>query len=421
MSTGIPTADTEHRRRTARAVVGLGISQLIGWGTVFSPLVLFADAMGRDLDLSRELIFSGIAIMLIVNAGLSPRVGRMVDRRGARGIMMIGSCTAAAAMLALSQARGWISYSAAWVLVGVAMTLMLSTVSLPGLVQVAGQRARAAITGLTMITGFTSTVFLPINASLLVTFGWRGAFVVFALLHRLICLPIHARVLAPARRPDSEEPLPRAVVPPGGDVITAEGALAPQQRLAACALIAVWSCMQGLITWGLYMQIIDVFKGHGMSQDMAIAVWQLNGPSQVAVRAGELLLSAGHSIVFTALASALFAVAGFGAFATLGVTLPASIAFAVLMGFGHGLFAIARNTLPLVLFGHRHYGTYMGWLNVPQNMAYALAPLVFAAVIGRVGGTAAIWLAAGASILSLLSVLALVVFCRRAGIGARVA
>ena len=53
-------------------------------------------------------------------------------------------------------------------------------------------------------------------------------------------------------------------------------------------------------------------------------------------------------------------------------------AFSICLGLGHGFFAIARNTLPLMLFGAREYGTYMGRLMLPQNIANAAAPIIFA-------------------------------------------
>lgn len=418
MSSHAATAEALRRRRTRDAVIGLGFTQMIGWGTIFSPLALFAEVIGRDLGLSREGVFAGITIMLVVNAGLSPGIGRLIDRRGAREVMMLGSVLAAVAMLAMSVATGIATYALAWLLVGGAMTLMLTTASLPALVQVSGASARSAITGLTMITGLTSTVFLPVNAYLLANAGWRGAFLVYAGLHLLICLPIHARVLLGARPGQAEGPRAQKRA---NSAYSDEGALAPGSRLMACVLIALWSCMQGLITWGLYIQVIDVFKGHGLAQETAIAVWQLNGPSQVAVRAGEFLLGHNHSIAATALASALFGMASFAAFGAFGVVWWSAVAFTILIGLGHGLFAVARNTLPLVLFGARHYGTYMGWLNVPQNVAYALAPLLFASVIGRAGPDAALWVAAGAAVLALIAVVALVGFCRRAGVEAGVA
>jgi hypothetical protein len=82
------------------------------------------------------------------------------------------------------------------------------------------------------------------------------------------------------------------------------------------------------------------------------------------------------------------------------------------MGLGHGLFAIARNTLPLALFGVKEFGTYMGLLTVPQNIVNAVAPVLFAAVLSRVSPQGTLWIAAVSAWIGLVSVYFLVTYCR---------
>ena len=50
------------------AVAGLGVTQIIGWGTTFSSLTIFGTTIGVDLKLSREVVFGGITMMLLVSA-----------------------------------------------------------------------------------------------------------------------------------------------------------------------------------------------------------------------------------------------------------------------------------------------------------------------------------------------------------------
>jgi MFS family permease len=422
MSGGVVTDHTaetgsavrSRRRHALEATLGLGVSQMIGWGTTFSPLALYAKPIQAELGLSREAVFSGIAIMLVVNAALSPRMGRMVDRRGARAFMMWGSVAIAGALIVLSQAQGYASWALAWALIGAAMTLMLTTTALPALVQAVGNDARRAITGLTLVTGFTSTVFLPLNHLLFQSYGWRGAFLVHAAMHLLICLPIHWRVLRPRPNTLADTITTRTAATPA---TAPPNLLTTQQRRLAFILIAVWSCMEGLLTWGLYMQVIDIFGGFGIATGTAIAIWALNGPSQAGARAVELAFGSRYSILATALGSAVFVTLGFIVLAFAGVTTTTAAILAIMIGLGHGLFAIARNTLPLVVFGAREYGAYMGLLTVPQNAANAIAPLLFAAAYSQYGASAALTVAGAAASCAFLSVVALVTFCWRAGIG----
>ena len=86
--------ETSIRLLMLTAIGGLGITQIIGWGTTFSSLTMFGSTISVDLRLSREVVFGGITMMLLVSALLAPRVGRMVDAKGARPIMIAGSAMA---------------------------------------------------------------------------------------------------------------------------------------------------------------------------------------------------------------------------------------------------------------------------------------------------------------------------------------
>lgn len=395
-------------RRTAMTVILLGLTQIVGWGTVFTPLAVIGTELGRDLGIAREGIFGGITVMLLVSALLAPRVGRNLDRMGARSVMVTGSLVAALAMVAMSLSRGIVGYVLTWVLAGIAMPMMLSNSALPGLVQVVGANARRAITGLMLINGLSSTVFMPATAYLNDAFGWRTTYLVFAALHVVVCVPIHALILA--RRATSFAPSS------GGSRSTTasmmDGVLPADQRRKAFILLALWSCAEGLITWGLYMQVIDVLKAEGLTRDTAIWVWTVVGPAQAIARFAELVFGARHSIFATALASAALTTLSFVFVLPFGVSLVTAIAFASCLGIGHGLFAVARNTLPLTLFGAREYGGYMGWLMVPQNIVNAAAPIIFATVISRFSPAGALWIAGGAALAGCVAVVLLVTACR---------
>lgn len=265
--TVLTTAPPEQSRRPATlAIFGLGATQIIGWGTSFSPITIYGTLIGEELGMSRETVFSGITVMLLFSALIAPRVGRIVDHRGARPVMVTGSIIAALSMLAMWFAHGHVSYFFAWMLIGLAMPMMLSNTALPGLVQVVGPDARRSITALMLINGLTSTIFLPLCAWLLGVTGWRNSYLIFAALHLFVCVPIHALVLRPiggtaAVRSQGARP--------------AEGLLPPHRRKAAFIMLAVWACTEGLITWGLYLQVIDVFKAMGLSGTAAVALWAL--------------------------------------------------------------------------------------------------------------------------------------------------
>lgn len=393
------------RRRILTAVAGLGATQIIGWGTTFSSLTIFGTRIGDDLALSREAVFGGITIMLLASALVAPRVGRFADQRGARPVMITGSLLAAMAMIALAFTQGATTYLLAWVLVGLAMPMMLANTALVGLVQIVGSNARQAITGLMLLSGLTGTVFLPLNALLIESIGWRNAYLGFALLHLLVCVPIHALILT-RRAPE----VPHA--PRSSSDRAVDGILPPDKRFMAFVMLTVWSCAEGLIVWGLYMQIIDVFKGMGLSAVAAVGVWAAVGPAQASARFGELMLGGRYSILTTALLSAGLSCSSFFLILPFGGSIVTAAAFAICLGLGHGFYAIARNTLPLTLFGVREYGTYLGRMMLPQSIVNAIAPIVFATMIARFDPTSALWLAGAAALAGFASVVMLVRTCR---------
>jgi MFS family permease len=63
-------------------------------------------------------------------------------------------------------------------------------------------------------------------------------------------------------------------------------------------------------------------------------------------------------------------------------------------GASNGVLTITRGTVPLALFGHRGYGGLVGSMLVPGYVLSAVAPMVYALVIERVGPRAALMMSA---------------------------
>jgi MFS family permease len=392
------------RRRSIVAIAGLGTTGVIGWGTAFTPLMVLGGIFARDLAVPRWIAFGGITVMLLVSALIATRVGAYVDKHGARRVMMTGSLVAALAMVVMSQAHNMVLYTLAWVLIGIAMPMNLNNTAMPGLVQVVGPGARRALTALMLITGLTSTVFLPIVSALEQRIGWRDSYLAFAALHVLVCLPIHALVLPRGAPATVRSDAPRSAF--------TDGSLPADKRTLAFAMLALWSCMEGLLTWGLNMQIIDVLVGLGLTQAAAIGVWMFTGPSQSITRFVDLLLGGRLPVTTTAVISAALAPVAFAILLLLGANVLTATAYCILFGIAHGFFVIGRNTLPLMLFGQRDYARMLGRLSLPQNIVNALAPIVFAGLLTHAGPQAAMILAAIGSLAGFVAVLILVRSCR---------
>ena len=146
------------------AVFGIGLTQIIGWGTSFSAIAVLGTKIGQDLGLARELIFGGVTAMLIVGAFFSPYCAVLVEKHGPRVMMAFGSVMAGTALALIAISNGVILYWIGWGLFGAAVPLALSNTAIPAMVHISGPYARRAVTGLTIIAGITSAFFLPIGA-----------------------------------------------------------------------------------------------------------------------------------------------------------------------------------------------------------------------------------------------------------------
>lgn len=386
--------------RVVLAVLGIGLTQVIGWGTSFSAIAVLGTKMGHDLGLAREVIFGGITAMLVVGAFFSPYCGVLVEKHGPRIMMAFGSVMAGVALAIISIAKGVVLYWLGWGLFGAAVPLALSTTAIPAMVHISGPYARRAVTGLTIIAGITSALFLPIGAWLDGQIGWRNTFAFYAVLHIVVCIPLYWIFLPSGRLTGSSAGKNNSDAP-------WEGILAPHQRRRAFILLSVWGCLEGVLVWGFNMQAIDILQGLGLSNAGAIGVWMLAGPSQSSSRIADLVFAGRYSIMSLGVLAASLAPVGFGLLLVSGVSPTSASIMAICYGLGHGLFAIARNMLPLRLFGLRDFNIVLGRLGLPQNLANGLAPVIFAAVLTRYGAHGAVWIAMVCAVLSLASTLLL--------------
>jgi predicted MFS family arabinose efflux permease len=88
--------------------------------------------------------------------------------------------------------------------------------------------------------------------------------------------------------------------------------------------------------------------------------------------------------------------------------------FILFYGFGSGILVVARALLPLALFSPQQFGLQSARLSLPQNLANAAAPVIFTALLDRLGYPAAVVFAGGLACLALLAVLLLIRLVRRA-------
>ena len=107
------------------AIVGLGVTQIIAWGTIYYALAVVGPSITRDFVWAAQWTYVGFSAALVVAGLCSPIAGRMVDQHGGRLVMSLGSVVAAVGLAVLALSHSWTAYLAAWMILGVAKSMVL--------------------------------------------------------------------------------------------------------------------------------------------------------------------------------------------------------------------------------------------------------------------------------------------------------
>ena len=387
-----------------RTVTSLGIAQTLAWASSYYLPAMLASAMARDLGISTPTVFAAFSLALVVSALLGPVAGKVIDRFGGRPVLAANSLVFAAGLLALGMAQGPVGLFAAWAILGVAMSAGLYEAAFAALVYLYGKNARGAITGITLLAGFASTVGWPLSAWLELEFGWRAACMTWAAMHLLIGLPLNWSLPAKPAVSNAERALADEAFPVPATASEWVPSRPAQSSSHSAVLLAVVFAVTWFISTAMAAHLPRLLQAQGVPLATALVFAGLVGPAQVAGRLLEYsLLRNVHPLISARVAGAMHTL-GAGLFLLAGV--PAGALFTLLHGAGNGILTIAKGTLPLVLFGPGNYGARQGLLMVPARFAQAAAPYLFGIAIDRFGG-GALWFSAALGLLGFAALMLL--------------
>lgn len=386
-----------------RAVLALGITQITAWGTSYYALGVLAEPIARDLGWSRGFVFLGFTVGVLVMAFVSPMVGRLIDARGARTVMSAGSLLIAAALAAISFVHEQWLWLVCWAFLGLGMRCSLYDAAFAALVQVVPSRGRQAISYLTLLGAFASSVFWVVGHYLEASLGWRETLLVFAALNLAVCLPLHVIGL------DRREPPAAPAHGPGASTGPAAPVIEGRARYFGMALFALVMSLNGFVFGVVSVQLVPMLEGAGLAAATAVWIASLKGVAQFAGRVVEIAFGRNLSALAIGRISMAAVPASFVLFALAQGSFAGLLAFTLLMGGAQGVLTIVRGAVPLALFGAKGYGAVTGLIATPVLFVSAGAPAIFAVIVDRWGwpaGTAAV-LAAAASAFVAMELMAL--------------
>lgn len=344
-----------------RLVTWLSLAQLITWGSVFYTFALLMEPVERELGLTRAQSSLAFSLALFAEGVFAYPVGRWIDRGHERAVMTGGSLLVAVALASHAFVHSAAGFYLAWLVLGAALAATLYSPVFAVVTRRYPQDFRRAIITLTFLGGLASSVFIPVSAWLIATWGWRTALLVLAAVHLLVCVPLHAVCLRGA---------------PPATPAHAGGAHSPARLLRSAPFLLIGAFVVGMmaITAAIPPHLISLLRESGLREAWVIAIPATIGVVQVL---GRLLLyffehrfdlHVANRVIPFLIPLALAALIA-------GAASPAAgLLFVLLYGLGNGMLTIVKGTAIAQYVNREHVASLNGALGVPTAVARAIAP-----------------------------------------------
>ncbi|GAA5073351.1 MFS transporter [Roseibacterium beibuensis] len=358
-------------------ILAFMVAQTLIWAAIFYSFPALVLHWQQDFGWSATAAMGAFSVALALQGLAAPSVGRLIDRGFAPRGFPIGAVGAVVGLVALTQVQGLWGFYAVWAWLGVMMGFTLYDACFAIVTRARGASARQAITAITLVAGFASTIAYPLTAAVTEAAGWRAAVWVLAGLVLVLNIPLATFA---ARRLEAEA-RDRTPVQPAQ---TQSKGRSPFARAEFWPL-GIGFAFGALGTGILLSHLLPLMASLGVVDAMAILAASLIGPAQVS---GRIILTLAGARVqarhlsqaaFILLALASLALAGAAAFPWL------VLAFAVGQGLGYGVISILRPVVTRDVMGDAGFGESAGAVARLSLFSFALAPGLGAILVDLAG------------------------------------
>ena len=345
-----------------------------GFGALFNPIV-------NEFGWSRTAVSLAFSLRTEVGGIAAPVVGFLVDRLGARRLMVFGVATVALGFVLLSRIQDLWAFYGSIIVIAIGMSAAAGPVSMVAVAHWFRRYRGRAFALMTMGSG-TSGIMVVVLAWLIATFDWRTALVIIAGVQIAVCIPLALSI--------RDKPADLGLLPDGEDI----GDDPPKEgkqvsRLADTEGLTVWQALRSTAFWrisgalalgnaGAVAIIVHTIpfltSSIGLSEGLAAA--------SVTVM---ILLSLGGRFGFGFVADQVdkrFVMAGAYALLSLGVLLFATVyeSWQVLIvlpffGLGWGGVIPTRPALQVEVFGMRAFGAIQGLVFTVATVGALVGPV----------------------------------------------
>ncbi|MGP4129808.1 MFS transporter [Pantoea tagorei] len=273
----------QRNKPSVSAVVVLGLVQILSWGGSFYLMAVMAAPIVAETGWSQQWVYGALSLGILVSGLLAPLCGRIIARTGGRMLLALSGAVMAAGLVVMGLSHSLPLFLGAWVIIGVGMAMGLYDALFATLGTCYGGQARSAITSITLISGFCTTLVWPGTALLIHLLSWRGA--CFAIAAMLLLLVLPASVYALPNKAVAVKAKATSAPAPQSDI-------APSLFWLLCAIFTLAS----VIMTAMSVQLIALLQASGYTLAAALGLSAILGPCQVGSRIVDILFKRGHPI-----------------------------------------------------------------------------------------------------------------------------
>ncbi|GAA0682772.1 MFS transporter [Streptomyces thermocarboxydus] len=366
---------TGERSRPHAVLPALCVTQIVSWGILYYAFPVLNPQITAATGWPVQVTTAAFSLALVVSALAGIRVGRILDRRGPRAVMTIGSTLGVISLTTVSAAPDLAVFTAGWMLAGLAMAATFYQPAFAALTRWWAPDHVRALTVVTLAGGLASTVFAPLTAALADHLSWRHTYLVLAGVLAAVTIPVHALALG--------APWPHA---PAAAASRAGEAAAEIGRSRPFLLLAAAFTLSAFAMYAVVVALVPLLLERGYTAGQAAWVLGIGGAGQTLGR--TLYAALARRTTATARTTILIALGGLStaAFAVVPGPYALLIAVSVAAGMVRGNLTLLQATAVTDRWGATHYGRLSGLLAAPATTAAALAPFAGAALTAPLGG-----------------------------------
>lgn len=358
--------------------MGLGITQIMGYGTLYYAYAVLLPHMADDLGMSLSGAFGILSLSLLFGGAMAPIAGHLVDRFGGRYVMTIGSLVGGLALLAFAGVSGRTSLFLVVLVTEAAGMCVLYNVAFASIVRLESPlRPATMISIITLFGGVASTIFWPVTLALYNALDWRDTWLVLGVAYLVISVPIHYFALS-GKETDPQD----AAKNVQKDWPLLDGS----DRRRGMLWMVISFTFSGFLMGAVMTLWVTNVQDLGHSAALAAVAGAVIGPFKTVGRMLEMVFSRNLHPLMTYILALGLTMSGFCTILAVGFSVPGVIIGAALYGMGDGIKTIARGILPLALFGAKGYGARLGWIATLSMSVNAAAPFTFALITEHFGG-----------------------------------